>query len=253
MTANWAYADVQTIGERANQEDFCRAYAQGDQLLCVLADGMGGHAAGEIASKMVVDKFIDIATAGSSTSWSEYFLNAIDSANNTLSDAVRQNPELEGMGTTLVAAEFREAEVRWLSIGDSTLYLFSGGNLRRLNADHSMGARLDTLVKSGEITQEQANKDPSRHMLLSAITGDQLGLMDYTPKGIHLSPGDIIVLASDGLDTLPLDDLCSRLERYRKWNPSDIARALISAVAKKGAPRQDNTTVMVVKFKPDQI
>lgn len=247
MTSNWSFAEVQTIGERANQEDFCRFHHDNERLLCVLADGMGGHAAGEVASRLVVETFIKDAISDETQNWSDCFLNAIDTANATLSDTMSQTPDYEGMGTTIVATELRDNTLRWLSVGDSSLYRFSSQGLQRLNADHSMGARLDMLVKSGEISQEQADNDPSRHMLLSAITGDQLGLMDYRTRGIPLEPDDIILLASDGLDTLTNQEISERLENYRHWKPADIARALVSAVAKKGAPRQDNTTIMVIK------
>lgn len=246
MTLTWDHADVQILGDRKNQEDFCRFHVADRALLCVLADGMGGHAAGEVAAQLAVDAFMSVCLERE-YGWYEAFVDALKAANDAIRERVCVEPDKAGMGCTLVAAEISEATVRWISVGDSRLLRFSQGALGQLNADHSMAAHLDALARSGEISTEQAQSDPSRHMLLAALTGDDLGRIDYNPRGRSLAAGDLIILASDGLDTLARPVLEERLSQYAHWRAGDIARALVSAVIKAGKPAQDNTTVMVTR------
>ncbi|MDJ0930639.1 hypothetical protein [Breoghania sp.] len=82
--------------------------------------------------------------------------------------------------------------LRWISVGDSSLFHLASGPLLKINADHSMAAQLAALVRKGEITAEQAGKDPSRHMLLSALTGEHIARTDFKPKGVPIELGDII-------------------------------------------------------------
>ena len=246
MTLRWECADIQIVGDRSNQEDYCRFHAEEDALLCVLADGMGGHAAGEVAAKLAVDTFLETCLQ-EKRPWSDSFIPALNEANRAIARSVNADPSREGMGCTLVAADLSGDILRWISVGDSSLLHYSGGELHKLNADHSMAAQLDALVRKGEITEEQARQDPSRHMLLSALTGEPVGRTDFNPKGRQLAAGDLILLASDGLDTLGTEQTTARLDAYAQWSADDIGRALVSAVVKCGKPGQDNTTVMVLR------
>ncbi|WP_321501862.1 protein phosphatase 2C domain-containing protein [Breoghania sp.] len=246
MTLYWDCADIQVIGERKGQEDYSRFHVESDGALCILADGMGGHAAGDVAARLAVDTFLTTCLEVGFP-WADHFLFALNEANKAIAAGVREEPARQGMGCTLVAVELRDGRLRWLSVGDSRLYLYRGGDLSRLNADHSMAGRLDALVATGEISVEQANADPSRNMLLSALTGEQIGLTDYNFRGRDVGAGDLVVLASDGLDTLDRAELHACLERYSGWRAEDIARGLVSCVIKRGRPRQDNTTALVVR------
>ncbi|WP_417691496.1 PP2C family protein-serine/threonine phosphatase [Roseibium sp.] len=246
MHRAWDFAALQAIGQREQQEDYCAFLEANDAVLAVLADGMGGHEAGEIAARLSVDTFIKAIQAMDGP-WAGSFLSAVHAANTALSSHVDQHPERAGMGCTLIGADIAPDCIRWVSVGDSRLYLFSNDTLEQLNADHSMGSRLDGLAARGEITFEQAQTDESRHMLLSALTGEQIELLDYSRKARVLSSGDLIILASDGLDSLTREDVQERLSKYKNWKASDIARGLLSAVLKCGKPRQDNISIIVVK------
>lgn len=246
MTLKWDCAEIQIIGEREVQEDYSRYLSKDGNILCVLADGMGGHAAGEVAAKLAVDTFVNSAVEAGGP-WFESFFNAANDANTAIAASSRENPERDGMGCTLIGVDLSDERLRWISIGDSRLMHFSKNDLRRVNADHSMATRLDTLARAGEITEEEARNDPTRHMLLYALTGDQLGTVDFNRKGLPIAEGDIIILASDGIDTLELREIASILNKFADWKASDIGRALVSAVIKCGNPRQDNTSVMVIR------
>ena len=89
-----------------------------------------------------------------------------------------------------------------MSVGDSPLLLFRRGEIALLNEDHSLAPELDRLAKIGRITAEQAKTDPRRHMLRSAVTGEELDLVDVSRKPLVLEAGDYVILASDGVQTL---------------------------------------------------
>ena len=134
--------------------------ANATRLVAVLADGMGGHTAGALASRMVCDSFIS-AYRGLNGARPERLLSALRSANDAIADEVRSNPVLSGMGTTLVAAVFGDAGVEWVSVGDSPLLLFRRGEIALLNEDHSLAPELDRLAAEGLISAAQARDRPA--------------------------------------------------------------------------------------------
>ncbi len=123
--------------------------ANNTRLVAVLADGMGGHTAGALASRMVCDSFIS-TYAGLNGARPERLLKSLTSANDSIAAQVRANPTLAGMGTTLVAAVFGNEGVEWVSVGDSPLLLFRRGEIALLNEDHSLAPELDRLAAAGQ-------------------------------------------------------------------------------------------------------
>jgi protein phosphatase len=154
-----------------------------------------------------------------------------------------------GMGTTLLAVLLRGRSVRWMSVGDSPLYLLRGHDLQRLNRIHSKATELADQVRAGLITEEQARMDPARHELLSALIGDSIYEVD-DPSPTDLLPGDVLVAATDGIETLTNKEIASVVGEYAAAGAAAVATALLDAVAAKQMPRQDNTTVVVVRI-PD--
>ncbi|MEI9899030.1 MAG: hypothetical protein WDN31_01655 [Hyphomicrobium sp.] len=157
---------------------------------------------------------------------------------------------LAGMGTTLVAAVFTNDGVEWVSVGDSPLLLFRRGEIALLNEDHSLAPELDRLAAIGRITPEQAKTDPRRHMLRSAVTGDELDLVDISRKPLLLEDGDYIILASDGLHTLETSEVERIISAYAEDGAESVANALVRAVEAIRDPHQDNTTVLAVRPLP---
>ena len=150
-----------------------------------------------------------------------------------------------GMGSTLVAAVISPRGLEWISVGDSPMWLFREGRLRRLNADHSMASVFEDLVVAGRMTAEEAATDPKRHALRSAVMGDEIHLLDVSSQPVAVKKGDRLLLASDGLMTLDDGEIARILQHTRNAPLEDSARALIQAIEAAEHPHQDNATVLL--------
>lgn len=247
----WSVEPGQWQGARSYQEDDY-GYGQVEfgstgktpAVLMVLADGMGGEAGGATASRCVVEAFMH--GIRESEGESETRLDAcIAAANREVRARVDADPELEGMGSTVVAVVYDGRSVTWLSVGDSPMWLFTGGRLQRLNADHSMAPVLDRMAELGELTREEALSDGTRHMLRSAVTGSELDLIDRGHRPCCLAEGDFLLLASDGIETLSQEEIELRLGSAH-GAVRTTADALLSAVKAAAKPHQDNVTFLLL-------
>src|SRR5476651_2263052 len=194
MAVLWRGEGGQDQGGRPYQEDrWALSTLPDGTLLAILADGMGGHAGGAVASKLVVDAFLKSIEQGQSLS------EGLQSANAAVGAGAAASAELTGMGSTLVGALVKDNEVRWISVGDSPLYLVANGKLERLNADHSFVPQIDAMLDRGMITAEEAANHPSRHALREAIMGEPLNLIDQGKR--KLGAGTTLLLCSDGVES----------------------------------------------------
>ena len=232
--------------EGAERENGSTTTGSPDHVIAVLADGMGGHTGGALASRMACESFVKSFTAQHG-SVRDRLRDALDHSNNALAEKVESDPVLSGMGCTLVGAVVGVGGVEWVSVGDSPLYLYRNGEIALLNEDHSLAPELDRLAASGQITYEQARVDPRRHMLRSAVTGEELDLIDQSMKPLELLPGDYVILASDGLQTLENSEIERIVSAYAKDGADAVAAALIRSVEALRDPHQDNATVVVVR------
>jgi protein phosphatase len=258
MTWRVACAARATIGKRANQEDAFATWpsgsdtatTEGRELLAVVADGMGGHAGGEIAGDLACRTFVSHFSQ-STVEPGERFETSLDAANSTIAARGSEDPRLDGMGCTLIGAWIDQAGLRWVSVGDSLLLLFRPPNVLRLNADHSLGAFLDEQARRGKISKAEAEKNIYRNALRSAVTGKAIELQDLQTKPYPLADGDWLIIASDGIATLSGDEIGDVIYRNREASPETVADALIAAVLGKATPDQDNTTVVAIKIAAD--
>ena len=245
------FAARQIPGKREYQEDdygLIEGVDSDSNEVLVIADGMGGQVSGDTASRTVIKTFIE--TYPDTTGLISDRLRAcLKAANNVLSSAIDAHPALDGMGTTVVAVVISQRGLEWISVGDSPLWLFREGQLRRLNADHSMAAVFADLVSVGRMTQEEAATDPKRHALRSAVMGDDIHLIDVSSQPVALKRGDRVILASDGLLTLADDEIARILQTMQAAPLSEVSDALIQAVEDAAHPHQDNTTVLL--YTPD--
>lgn len=214
--------------------------------VAVLADGMGGHAGGALASRMVCDEFLSVAVRYEGSA-NDRLLAALQAANDALAVKVSQNPLLSGMGSTLIGATFAPEGIQWVSVGDSPLFLFRRGEIALLNEDHSFAPEIDRLVTEGRLTADEGRRHPRRHMLRSAVTGDEIDLIDIASAPLALEPGDYVVLASDGIATLETGEIARIIQAYSGDGPQAIANAMIRAIEAMREPYQDNATVLVVR------
>ena len=252
LIAERDFAGRQSVGKRSGQED---AYAfsaiparpgAATGLLLLVADGMGGHAAGNRASDLAVRTFAGAFHRGGET-MRERFTRAVDAANDALAAAIEANPdELEGMGTTLLAAAVTPLGLEWASVGDSPLYLFRRGTLRRINADHSFRPVLREMVAKGEMTEAQAATSSLRNRLRSGLVGGEIALLDLAPTPLPLLDGDLVLAGSDGLQTLTDDALAAVLRQHASADAATLAAQLVQAVLAAGAAKQDNITAAIV-------
>ncbi len=251
------YASRASQGARNYQEDAAAVWPgpgplvpkaeppPGTALVAVLADGMGGHAAGDVASTTICGIFLHHFANLDGTN-PEKLSACLAAANTAIAAHVSANPGLAGMGATCVGLVIGETGLDWISVGDSPLYIHRRGTLLRLNADHSLAPLLDQMVADGKMDADTAKTDPRRHYLRSAVTGEELDLIDASDAPLALQSGDTVVLASDGLLTLEDDDLRRLVNAYSGDGATALAEALLRAVETAGVPHQDNTTVIVL-------
>lgn len=256
------FGKAETIGQRSNQEDYCEFVVperpeaddtsensgEGPAVVAALADGMGGHVGGQIASRTAVSAFKSCFKRLGALPSPERLYQALISANQALADKRQTNPGLHGMGCTFIGAAFENASLHWVSVGDSLIYRYSNGQLTRLNADHSMAPELDRMAARNELTPEQAQNHPMRQALRSAVTGDELKLIDHSPDPYPFERGDWILLASDGIETLSVASLKIALETASHQPAQALAEHIIAMVEAAENPRQDNATVLTVRW-----
>ena len=225
---------------RPQNED---AYVASDHLFAV-ADGMGGHNAGEVASALATTLLLERAVGQTLTP--EWFVNAITAINRTIHESAAESTERRGMGTTICAlalvnpqGETTESQqVALANVGDSRIYLWRAGTFRQLSVDHSY---VQELVTEGLITEEEARVHPRRNIVTRALGIDDRVAVDSWL--IPLFAGDRFILCSDGLvDEVPTADIAALAAQQRE--PQMIADALV-ALAKRNGGR-DNITVVVV-------
>jgi len=225
---------------RPQNED---AYVASDQLFAV-ADGMGGHNAGEVASALATTLLLERAVGQTLTP--EWFVEAITSINRTIHESAAESTERRGMGTTICALALvnpqgettEPQQVALANVGDSRIYLARAGTFRQLSVDHSY---VQELVTEGLITEEEARVHPRRNIVTRALGIDDRVSVDSWL--IPLFSGDRFILCSDGLvDEVPTADIATLAAQQRE--PQMIADALV-ALAKRNGGR-DNITVVVV-------
>ena len=151
---------------------------------------------------------------------------ALKLANAAIGRCVEENPALNGMGCTLIGAAFGPAGVEWVSVGDSPLFLVRQGEIVLLNEDHSLAPEIDKLAAAGKMSWEDAQADPRRHFLRSALTGAEIDLIDRSRRPLALEPGDVVILASDGIHTLSQPDILRAVDAHAARGPeADRRRA----------------------------
>jgi protein phosphatase len=233
------------VGKRQEQQDAARVetYESGDGEtgdLLIVADGMGGHAGGREAGTVAVDAFARAFLASRGAPLRLRLRQALEEANQSVGGLAAARRELRGMGCTIVAAVLAGNDLRWISVGDSLLLAVRDRQIVRLNADHSLAPALDEAARSGLISPEAAQRDPDRHVLRSAVTGGALTLVD---EGVRrIGEGALVLLATDGLLTLPLQRIAEIASGGQ--DAEQVVGDLLRAVERDMPEDQDNTTIV---------
>jgi len=227
------------LRRRANEDSFAIAKELG---LYLVADGMGGHNAGKVASTLATEHALKAIEAlqGAVASPAEKLRQAVACANREIHETARADADLSGMGTTLVALLATEDRVALAHVGDSRAYLIRNGRIRLLTDDHSL---VGDLVRRRQITEDDAREHPHRHVLTRALgvaPSTQPDLAELTPL-----PGDTFVLCSDGLTTHLRDNEIRDLA-LREADLQKNCDALVACANERGGV--DNATVVLVSF-----
>ena len=223
--------------------------------LFVVADGMGGHAAGEVASRVAVDaicEFVALTAGDEEITWpfglddsisydGNRLKTAIRHANRRVLEATRERSEYEGMATT-VAAVLVDGDVANIAhVGDSRIYLWSDGALQQLTSDHSW---VNEQIQNGVISAEQARNHPLRNVVTRALGGRSELMVDVQARRVR--PGELLLLCSDGLTTMVSDAEIQRILGAAGGDLALAAQGLVDAANEHGG--EDNITVVLLGF-----
>lgn len=248
-------ASAISLGQRDIQEDaiICDFPIGAPLGFAVLSDGMGGHAAGDIASKIVVTEvFAELKLQSGDPKAMENDIAAIlqgaaTSANDCIRAHAGHDKTTRGMGATLVAPVLMADHLYWVSVGDSPLFLFRDGVLKQLNQDHSMAPQIDFLARVGMMETDVASNHPDRQCLTSVLAGHGIARIDCPETPVELRHGDMVIAASDGLQFLEDSEISDLLVEHVFSTSAEISTALLRALEKLDDPDQDNVSFCVIR------
>ena len=206
-------------------------------VLLVVADGMGGAMAGEVASQFAVECVLEAYREGHGSTVDD-LKQAIEAANHVIHEHSRAHAELRGMGTTCTAVVLRDGEAAYAHVGDSRAYHVRDGAIRQITQDHSLVAQL---VEHRHITPEQAKVDPRRNVVTRSVGVGAEVDVDAARFDVALADGDTVLLCSDGLHTLVEDVEIARIASGA--DPDAACDALIALANERGG--NDNITVVI--------
>lgn len=212
--------------------------------LAMLADGMGGHNAGEVASALAIEILhgLLLDLPGENREQENALKNAVADANIAILDKAGTQPTYYGMGTTLAVAIFRTDEVLIGHVGDSRVYRFRGGSLERLTSDHSL---LQELVDGGFMSADEAAESVNKNVITRALGIEPTVAMDV--KRYALLPGDVYLLCSDGLTDMVRDNDIAKLLTENMDNVDAAAEQLVATANLNGG--KDNISVILIRVK----
>lgn len=229
--------------KRNSNQDF--VYASDQKVgrlpsLLIVADGMGGHAAGDLASRVCVETAVSSIEGSGQTETIPILAEAIQKANRAVLKKAAEKPEYAGMGTTIVAAVIDGNTLYVANVGDSRLYLIDDDRIDQITLDHSLVAEM---VRSGRISPEQMRNHPEKNIITRAVGGEENVEVDFFDVGLH--KGDVVLLCSDGLTNMVEDEQIFRIVRREK-TLRDAGQKLISAANSAGG--RDNISVVLARL-----
>ena len=209
-------------------------------VLLVVADGMGGSQAGEVASRIAVQTVIRVYQESSGDPLDD-LANAVAAANAAVHGESTSRPDLAGMGTTCTAVVVQGLDLLYAHVGDSRAYVSRGGRIRQVTHDHSLVAQM---VREGQLTPEQAKTDPRRNVVTRSVGVGPEVEIDCDRMDSALEPGDTLLICTDGLHGLVTDDELADIA-----NGNDLETACHEAIDRaneRGGP--DNITVVLARI-----
>jgi protein phosphatase len=253
------------VGEiRPNNEDhYAIAHYQAPTgewvTVGMVADGIGGHQAGEIASELTVKTVLDVFEETDFSSPLQSLSKAIIQASKIVNAIAQQKTDKQGMGSTLAMAVVADERLYIVNVGDSRIYLLHGGAFRQISVDHTW---VQQAIDHEILSKEEARDHPNANVLQSYIGSDELPKPDFrlqlredespeqalNNQGLPLEPGDRILICSDGLTDLVSDEDIAKALKSNA--PANAARSLTSLARSNGGT--DNVTVVILEYPPLQ-
>ena len=213
--------------------------------LFIVADGMGGHNAGEFASRYTVETIVKTVSESEKKDAVSILEEAISSANSYLLEHARENEGMAGMGTTIVAATVKGSELSVANVGDSRLYI-AGKEMRQITKDHSL---VQEMVRMGELDAEKAKSPPDKNIITRAIGAQENVKVDFFE--VALKPGEKVMMCTDGLTNMLEDtELFAILSEPGK-NLAEKVEKMVNMANQNGG--KDNITVVVFQPISDEV
>ncbi len=203
--------------------------------LFLVADGMGGHNAGDYASRLAVETIVERSSGSLETNPLRVLDEAVQSANGLVRKRAQETPELQGMGTTVVAAVIDGRELYVANVGDSRLYIVNSGEIRQITKDHSW---VEEMVRRGGIGKAEA-----RNIITRAVGAEETVRIDFFQ--VLLQEGDVILMCTDGLTNM-LEDEEIRMTLDGARDIVEKAQGLVRAANERGG--RDNISVVLIEF-----
>jgi protein phosphatase len=230
-----------------NEDYYCYAEPEDDEVfackgrLVVIADGMGGHQGGEIASGIAIEQVRAAYFASEAADVETALLEALHAAHLAIQQCGSENPEFAGMGTTCVAVVLRDGKLSYAHVGDSRLYLIRHGAISQLTRDHTVVSRL---IEEGIIAEYERDSHPDKGVLTAALGASKTLMAEVDEAPISLQAGDALLLCTDGLHDLVADDeMAAAVENNP---PARACRSLVDLAKARGG--HDNITVQVLRI-----
>jgi protein phosphatase len=225
---------------RPENEDYLGYYSHDGTHVVIVADGMGGHAGGKVASRVAVETIRDVFLSANLEAEPvfEVVARALRAANINIRSESASDARLKGMGATCAIAVVREGRLFHSHLGDCRVYFLRGGELKRITKDHTVVQRL---LDGGIITVEEAKVHPEKNIVSRALGGREDPELDIPAEPIRLEVGDRFLLCSDGLFDLVTDE--EILEIASKNHPQEACQKLVALANEKGG--RDNVTVQI--------
>ena len=210
--------------------------------LAIVADGMGGHEGGQIASRLAVDTITNAYAEAIDSDPQQRLRTALRDAHRRIQQCAKQDPNLSSMGTTCTALALIDMRLYFVHVGDSRLYLLREGKLHILSRDHTLIARL---LDKGLIRPDQAQDHPQKHVLTSALgVADEEMEIDAPPEPLPLHKNDVLMICTDGLwGQMETGEIKHALDSHP---PDEACRALVHLAKERGGP--DNITLQVLRI-----
>lgn len=223
MNQDYVYTSEKPVGNLPN--------------LFIVADGMGGHNAGDYASKYTVETIVDVASKSKLTEPIAILDEAIQTANRMLIDRANENPQMKGMGTTVVALTILDSHLVIANVGDSRLYVVNQ-EIQQITRDHSL---VEEMVRLGELDKEIAREHPDKNIITRAIGA--VAEVDIDFFEVDVEQGDCILMCSDGLTNM-IEDEDIRAIIMSQRDVAEQAEKLVDTANRNGG--RDNITVIVI-------